>query len=485
MPIKLANNASTRLATPITALSTTITSESGGGDKFPITGDDVYYPMTLVASDGSLEIVRCTARSGDTFTVERAQEGTTAKDFTAGSVVELRFTAGAVEAVMDELGDTVDQAKQDLEDRIAEAEGFAVGDYLTTARDPGSNWRRRNGATLNVADYPELSELFPPLPSGLYWSAMSDSGLTIPNGIPTALSNGELAVLERGFGTAKIQISRDYETFELSQTISTVISFTSMYAAYGNGKYVVIGGSPSGPDNVSRGFTSTDGVTWSMSSYPTGAAPAGLIFFNGLFIAFTPRNKSFHTSPDGQSWTQRTVAFSSEIGGQYHGNMCVHNGVLCVLHPDSSETDVTSSDGITFTRTSRSNGGIMAICSDGTQLIGVGDAGRIATTPSFSSAWTNRTSGTTQALYSVATDGGNYVAVGNSGTTIMSEDAVTWRVTGAGLDGTLRYLSVNPNLENQFVCQAGSVGVHKGTIESTPAFKLPEDNPTNGWIKAL
>src|SRR5690606_32111243 len=43
------------------------------------------------------EIMRCTARNGDTLTVVRAQEGTSAITFSAGDVVELRLTAGTLE----------------------------------------------------------------------------------------------------------------------------------------------------------------------------------------------------------------------------------------------------------------------------------------------------------------------------------------------------------------------------------------------------
>jgi hypothetical protein len=43
-----------------------------------------------------LELVKCTARSGDTLTIVRAQESTSAAGFTAGAAVELRLTAGVL-----------------------------------------------------------------------------------------------------------------------------------------------------------------------------------------------------------------------------------------------------------------------------------------------------------------------------------------------------------------------------------------------------
>jgi len=48
----------------------------------------------MVKADGQLEILKATARAGDVITVERAQEGTTAKAFDVGDRVELRMTKG-------------------------------------------------------------------------------------------------------------------------------------------------------------------------------------------------------------------------------------------------------------------------------------------------------------------------------------------------------------------------------------------------------
>lgn len=91
MPV-LANNAVSTLATSVTSSATSISVQAGDGGKFPpYTGE--WFPLTLIKSNGELEILRCTGRSGDTMTVVRAQEGTGAKNFSAGDRVELRLTA--------------------------------------------------------------------------------------------------------------------------------------------------------------------------------------------------------------------------------------------------------------------------------------------------------------------------------------------------------------------------------------------------------
>lgn len=96
MPLKLANNAVSRLSASLSAASTTFDVMTGDGAKFPALSAGDWCPLTIIKADGTLEIVRATARSSDTFTVVRAQEGTTATDFSAGDRVELRMTKGAV-----------------------------------------------------------------------------------------------------------------------------------------------------------------------------------------------------------------------------------------------------------------------------------------------------------------------------------------------------------------------------------------------------
>jgi hypothetical protein len=88
------NNASSTLATTITDVGTSVEVAAGAGALFPNPGSGDYFLATL--DDGTnVEIVRVTARTGDTFTVVRAQEGTTGFAFVAGALVELRATAGS------------------------------------------------------------------------------------------------------------------------------------------------------------------------------------------------------------------------------------------------------------------------------------------------------------------------------------------------------------------------------------------------------
>lgn len=89
------NNAATTLAGAITAVATSLTVATGDGAKFPSpAGADFFRLLLLKKSTGEIEIVKVTTRATDTFTIVRAQEGTTALALNASDLAELRPTAG-------------------------------------------------------------------------------------------------------------------------------------------------------------------------------------------------------------------------------------------------------------------------------------------------------------------------------------------------------------------------------------------------------
>lgn len=94
MSMKFKNNAGSKLAGVLTSDATTITVLTGTGANFPsISSDKDYFHATIVGDNGDMEIVRVTAVSGDTLTVIRAQEDTTAKEWPANTRIENRITA--------------------------------------------------------------------------------------------------------------------------------------------------------------------------------------------------------------------------------------------------------------------------------------------------------------------------------------------------------------------------------------------------------
>jgi hypothetical protein len=99
MAVLFTNNAATNLAASITSGATSLTVTTGTGSLFPNPTAPDYFLITLIGISGTpIEIVKCTARSSDTLTIVRAQEGTTASAFNGGDQVQLRITAGVMQA---------------------------------------------------------------------------------------------------------------------------------------------------------------------------------------------------------------------------------------------------------------------------------------------------------------------------------------------------------------------------------------------------
>ena len=91
------NNAGSKLAAPITNSQTALTVTAGDGAKFPSPAAGQYFTLTAVDQGSGLiiEIMWCTAVSGDTLTVQRAKEGTTAHAYAFGDPVANLWTAGS------------------------------------------------------------------------------------------------------------------------------------------------------------------------------------------------------------------------------------------------------------------------------------------------------------------------------------------------------------------------------------------------------
>ena len=101
MGIRTKNNAYSRLAASVAASDTFMTVEAGTGVRFPILEAGDFTFATLIGANGSMEIVKVTGRNTDTMTIERAQEGTTALDWSVGARVECRFTAGMYDMALE------------------------------------------------------------------------------------------------------------------------------------------------------------------------------------------------------------------------------------------------------------------------------------------------------------------------------------------------------------------------------------------------
>ncbi len=82
------------LASDLSDAATTLTVKATEGDRFPSpTGGNVLLTLTNAAGS-KVEIVSCTARSGDTLTIDRGVQGTAKQAFSTGDRVSLKLAPG-------------------------------------------------------------------------------------------------------------------------------------------------------------------------------------------------------------------------------------------------------------------------------------------------------------------------------------------------------------------------------------------------------
>lgn len=94
------NNSSCKLGAPLDSGATSFTATGAAALTFAPTVSGKFQMATLEdpLTPGVYEIVKVTARSGYDFTVERAQEGTAARSWPAGTSLRARITAGMLGA---------------------------------------------------------------------------------------------------------------------------------------------------------------------------------------------------------------------------------------------------------------------------------------------------------------------------------------------------------------------------------------------------
>jgi hypothetical protein len=105
MGVVLRNNVFSVLAAPLASTDTTMIVDAADGNLFPILGPGQYTYATLSSpgapsvSGGAtviVEIVKITARSGNSMTIERGADGTIPSSFPENAVVALRINAASV-----------------------------------------------------------------------------------------------------------------------------------------------------------------------------------------------------------------------------------------------------------------------------------------------------------------------------------------------------------------------------------------------------
>jgi hypothetical protein len=202
----------------------------------------------------------------------------------------------------------------------------------------------------------------------------------------------------------------------------------------------------------------TSGGLQLVDSYATpvvGANWQAMAYGNGLFVAMPYGTGTVATSPDGITWTQRSMPVVANWtavtygGGQF---VAVTNGAVAA----------TSPDGITWTaRVLPTTANWAALAYGGGVYVAVSVGTAVALTSPDGITWTQRTLPATIAWYGLAYGNGMFVTTANtSGVTIAtSPDGTTWTQRSMPVTGTYRSVTYGGGLFMAVSATSGAVAV--------------------------
>ena len=185
---------------------------------------------------------------------------------------------------------------------------------------------------------------------------------------------------------------------------------------YGNGLFVAGG--------ILGCATSPDGITWTTRTIPGGGDIRAVTYGNGLFVAVGYFTQNAYTSPDGITWTTRTIP-----GGTW--TAVIYGNALFVAFASNSVC-ATSPDGITWTTRTIPTGDFRGIAYGNGLFVAVANNANLTITSPDGITWTNRGTFTSSSNYMVALVFANNLFVGAGGAAgagfYTSPDGITWTV---------------------------------------------------------
>ena len=285
-------------------------------------------------------------------------------------------------------------------------------------------------------------------PSSLFTvdGTSTNTTLVLLNPASGLLSNGSKVWADDGGNMKSITTGNVVETTQdnsgaawVQQTLPVSAQWTSI--TYGNGLFVAV---------ASLGTiaaTSPDGVTWTQRTIPSGDWQS-VTYGNGLFVAIGAQgNNSVITSPDGVNWTQRTLPATSA----YWWSITYGNGLFVAVGGIGTYA-VSSPDGVTWTnRTLSSSANWRAVTYGNGLFIAINDQGGV-TRSTNGITWTNETSGTLANLRAITYGNGLFVAVGyNSNIVTTSTNGTAWTPSTLPINGAWSAIAYGNGLFNAMI----------------------------------
>ena len=411
------NNAYGSLAAELSAVATVATLATGNGASFPApTGGD-HFLATLILLDGNgvetaWEIVKCTARATDGLTIERAQEGTTARIWPAGTRIELRTTAGT----LDSFTDTTQAAAAAPVQSVAGKTGavtLAKGDVglgnvdntsdankpVSTAQQTALNGKENTGtAAAAVSAHEASSDPHPQYQVDL----VSGTNIKTING-QSILGAGNIEI-QGGVGVALSGDANIYVTQSKTYTITNYNVFSSYVVQVSAGSVSMSG------DQISFTAPAT-AQTVTLTVTMDSAATAFSLVVQGAGVT-TPTNSSPSNGATGQNGT---VTLTSSAFAWY-GLSDTHLNSDWQLATDSGFTSIVQST--SADATNKTSWTVSGLSTSQTYYWRVRHRG----TNNGVSAWSTGTSFVTKATFGglIGTQGGQGFGVGEYSGTLPS-----------------------------------------------------------------
>jgi len=247
------NNAATTLASGITNIATSLTVATGDGAEFPTLAGSQYFYCTIANNAGAVEIIKVTARSTDTFTIVRGQDGTSGTAWSAGDKVELRLNRI----------DLLNFPQLDSTNTFATTQTFTAAPVFTD--QAGTRTAMAAAKSAANSDITSLTGLTTPLSvaqGGTGQSSYTNGQLLIGNTTGNTLTK---ATLTAGTG---ISVTNSTGSITIANTLSGGFQNMQVFTAPGTFttpatttqiKITVVGGGASGSSFPGAGATSGGG----------------------------------------------------------------------------------------------------------------------------------------------------------------------------------------------------------------------------------
>lgn len=306
MSEQFTNNASTTLGSSLTNVATTATVASGTGVLFPVLSVGQYFTATIFAAGNTSgvpnEIVRVTARVGDTMTLVRGQEGTVASAWAVGDSFSNYITAAWLNSLATE---------PDIQQQAGNygVDAGATNALVVTLTPVPASLASLTGAPIRVKAANTNTGAVTLNVNGLGATAVSWHGAVLPGG---AMVAGQV-----------YEVVYDGAVFEMATTPAFVSQFSTLY------------GVDSGSANA----------------YAVTLAPAPAAYFAGLALSIkvSHTNTGASTLAVGGLATKGVIYLGSNllpnmlVGGQVYD--LVYDGTnFQVINPSGSNPSQYGAD---------------------------------------------------------------------------------------------------------------------------------------------